>query len=75
MMSVIQSYTIYLTTEKLEHNPEFLQAWGLWKVQNSFTKRIQGTSTTVNPSPGTHSHGHFPRQIQELLNKILKSIL
>lgn len=52
-MSGIQSYTIHLTIEKLEHNPEFLQAWGLWKVKNSFTKRTQGTSTTVHPSPGT----------------------
>lgn len=66
MMSVIQFYTIYLTIEKLEHNPEFLQVWGLWEVKKRFTKRTQGTSTTVHPSPGTLSHGHFLRQIQEL---------
>lgn len=64
-MSVIQFYKIYLTVGKLENNTEFLQAWGLWKVKTSFTKRTQETFTMLH-LPGTHAHCHFPEQILEL---------
>lgn len=61
-MSVIQFHKIYLTIAKLENNPEFLQARGLWKVKTSFTKRTQAASTILHPSPGAHT-GTSPKQI------------